>query len=105
MTSKKIVKSYVYEFFCNPGLHHTIFITTNSASKIEVSIVACCFNGLERNPDVLHFFGNQVSPKGVAILLVLVESASFCDRSWHLDSKLMDFLEETGAPLLHDDDD
>ena len=53
----------------------------------------------ERNSHVLHLLGDRIRPKGVAVLLV--ESVSFCDRSRHLDPKLMRFLEEAGAPLFH----
>jgi hypothetical protein len=56
-------------------------------------------NILKHNPHVLHFLGDRVCPKGVTVLLV--ESVSFCNRSRHLDPKLMRFLEEAGAPLFH----
>ena len=45
---------------------------------------------LERNSQILHFLGDWVRPKGVAVLLI--KSVSFHDRSWHLNPKFMRFF-------------
>ncbi len=53
----------------------------------------------ESNADVFHFLGNCVSPEGIAILFVKLES--FFDSLRHLDAKFMGPFEVSRITLLH----
>jgi hypothetical protein len=57
----------------------------------------------ESNTNVFHFLGNGVSPDGIAILFVKLES--FFDGLRHLDTKFMGPFQVTRISLLHEQDD
>jgi hypothetical protein len=58
---------------------------------------------VESNTNVLHLLSNCVSPEGIAILFVKIES--FFDGLRHLDAKFMGQFKESRALLLHKQDD
>jgi hypothetical protein len=57
----------------------------------------------ESNTNVFHFLRNCISPEGIAILFVELES--FFDGLRHLNAKFMGPFKESRASLLHERND